>query len=340
MFRVGRGAKGATAASLLGESAGVGRRVRGGPRILTMASSASGTGKTFLAANLALDLARRGKRVGLVDLDCRGDDLHSFFQVRMPKASLLQYFQGAVELGECAREVRNRVTLYHGGAALAVDACEFRADFVDSLRLLEQDIIVIDLGSVTPAVAAELWASSRMGLLVETAEPDSWERIERFLYGVVARRLELVLGREQIAQNELAVSLAEGDPNPILGLRKRAALGDAWARAVMQSIEELRVGLVLNQLREADDLGAVSLAVRQGRLEFGFQLDVLGALGFSSRVWSRAHGNRLVAEWAPEAALVRGFEMLAGKLLGRLAKEPVPQSEWRAGCPSSVVTIS
>ncbi|NJN64100.1 MAG: CpsD/CapB family tyrosine-protein kinase, partial [Acidobacteria bacterium] len=45
-------------------------------RVVAVGSGESGSGRSVIAANLGVALARRGARVVLVDLDLRSGDLH------------------------------------------------------------------------------------------------------------------------------------------------------------------------------------------------------------------------------------------------------------------------
>ncbi len=49
------------------------------PLIISVGSGKGGVGKTVVASNLALMLARSGRRVVLADLDVGGADVHVMF---------------------------------------------------------------------------------------------------------------------------------------------------------------------------------------------------------------------------------------------------------------------
>lgn len=50
-----------------------------------------GVGKTVVASNLALVLARQGKRVLLVDLDIGGPNIHIMFRLFDPEVTLSDF---------------------------------------------------------------------------------------------------------------------------------------------------------------------------------------------------------------------------------------------------------
>ena len=68
-----------------------------------------GTGKTFITSCLGTCLAKRGRRVVLVDMDIGGANLHSFIGISRPQKSLTDFFESGVSLSDLAvrTEVEN-----------------------------------------------------------------------------------------------------------------------------------------------------------------------------------------------------------------------------------------
>ena len=65
--------------------------------IISIASGKGGVGKSIVAGNLGLVLARMGKRVVLVDLDVGGADLHIMFGLLYPPVTLTDFLVRRVE---------------------------------------------------------------------------------------------------------------------------------------------------------------------------------------------------------------------------------------------------
>jgi polysaccharide biosynthesis transport protein len=86
-----------------------------GGRMLAVSSPASGEGKSLVAANLAVSLAKAGHRTLLIDGDVRRGCLHYTFAVRS-RPGLTDFLAGNVGLHEILREVEGGLTVIPSGS--------------------------------------------------------------------------------------------------------------------------------------------------------------------------------------------------------------------------------
>ncbi len=66
-------------------------------RLTLLTSSIIGEGKSFIASNLALTLAKSGRRVALIDLDLRRNYLGSFFNIDGDEPGMIQFLEGEIQ---------------------------------------------------------------------------------------------------------------------------------------------------------------------------------------------------------------------------------------------------
>jgi MinD-like ATPase involved in chromosome partitioning or flagellar assembly len=102
-------------------------------RILSVHSFRGGTGKSNTAANLAVLMARRGKRVGVVDADIQSPGIHVLFGLRGHdiNVSLNDFLWGRVPITEVARQVYSAPG---GGAVFLIPASMKTNEIVQVIR--------------------------------------------------------------------------------------------------------------------------------------------------------------------------------------------------------------
>ena len=89
-------------------------------KVLMVTSSISGEGKSTVAANLAISMALKGKKVALVDCDLRNPSLAGIFRLKEKLPGLVSLLRGKCSLEETLYEVKVRdeaigLTLLPGG---------------------------------------------------------------------------------------------------------------------------------------------------------------------------------------------------------------------------------
>lgn len=157
---------------------------RNGARVTAIASGKGGVGKTTCAVNLALSLARRGRRVLLIDADLGTANIDVMLNLEAP-LHLGHVLEGRRKLSEIVRSVpvrsggrgtapELRVVLGASGIGSTGGYSEpDRRRLVELLATLEQsaDLILIDCGAgVAPSVTSFARAADEL-LLVTTPEP-------------------------------------------------------------------------------------------------------------------------------------------------------------------------
>ena len=129
--------------------------------VITVFSTASGIGKTFLAINIAAELARQGDSVCLVDMDLQFGDVCNYLKLT-PKATL---YDAQLALAQPSRRFRAEdylLTYTHGKTSFAVlpppqsllESYNIQSTTVERLvtELNHFDFIVFD----TPKIFSEL----------------------------------------------------------------------------------------------------------------------------------------------------------------------------------------
>jgi len=170
-----------------------------------------GVGKTLVAANLALELARRGKRVLLADLDLALSNLNVL--LRLPGTRSMEPFLARrASLEECLVRTGTGADVLpaaSGARELAVLGEGERSRLLDGLVALssQYDILIADgAAGIGPDVLAFATAADHV-LLVTTPEPTALTDA----YGLVkALHAHGEAGEDEVPTPELLVNLAAG----------------------------------------------------------------------------------------------------------------------------------
>jgi flagellar biosynthesis protein FlhG len=262
-------------------------------RVITVASGKGGVGKTNLAANLAVALARRGTRVCVLDADLGLANIDVLFGLS-PAASLLDVLRGDRRIAD---------VIVDGPAGVRVIPAASGAESltalgpVDHLRLLDEvdeldgslDVLLIDAAAGISANVLHFTAAAADALVVITPEPTALADAYALMKVLAARH-----GRRDFL---VAVNMAAG----------AADAEAAFARLARAAERFLGIRLEYQGYVPYDD--AVPRAVRQ-------QLPVvLAAPGAPASLALGLLARRLVerAPSAPTGGVQYFFERLLGE---------------------------
>jgi flagellar biosynthesis protein FlhG len=147
------------------------------PRVLAVASGKGGVGKTNLAANLAVALARRGVRVCVLDADLGLANVDLLFGLS-PKLSLLDVLRGERRLAEVIIEGPAGVRVIpaaSGVEELTTLGATERVRILDEVDALDDsvDVLVVDVAAGISSNVLHFTAAAADTLVVVTPEPTS-----------------------------------------------------------------------------------------------------------------------------------------------------------------------
>ncbi len=176
---------------------------RAATRVIAVASGKGGVGKTQIAINLAMALARHGKRVVLFDADLGTANVDVALNLHATR-DLSHVLRGECTLENAAvpLEKNLRVIVGASGLARAADLCDFeRGELINSLCSLESgcEVMIIDCGAgISQNVLAFARAAGEL-LLVTTPEPtaltDAYALIKAFALSGRRPGIELVVNQ-------------------------------------------------------------------------------------------------------------------------------------------------
>lgn len=146
------------------------------PKIITIASGKGGVGKSNIVSNLAISMAKRGKKVLILDADIGMSNIDILFDVRA-KDSIISVINREKILEDIIVDTRYGVKFISGGSGI-----NHIEDFTDSQRKVFVDIIkniknidylIIDTGAGINKSLLSFIACSDEFIVITTPEPTS-----------------------------------------------------------------------------------------------------------------------------------------------------------------------
>jgi flagellar biosynthesis protein FlhG len=282
-------------------------------RIVSVGGGKGGIGKSLIAANLGIELARRGRRVVLVDADLGGANLHTCLGMEAPKRTLSDFVERRAERIEdviTPTGIQNLGLI--SGAMDHLDAANPR--YAQKMRLmrhirgLDVEYAILDLGAGTHLNALDFFLVSDHGVLVLVPEPTAVENAYRFIKAAFWRRMRSAAqayGHEHLLRSVLAGRAFQSPVDLVMALAER---DEAAGQTILRELALFRPRLVVNQARTAQDAAIGHAVVAAWRKYFGLEMDYLGCIEYDDAMWRTIRARRplLLENPASPAALSIG----------------------------------
>lgn len=277
------------------------------PHMIAVGGGKGGIGKSLISSNLALHLAKLGKRVVLLDADLGGANLHTCLGMSMPKTTLSDFISRRTEALESIITPTGFDNLsLISGALDVLNAANPKYNekmrLMSHLANLDTDCIVIDLGAGTGFHTLDFFLLANHGILATLPEPTSIENVYRFIKAVCYRRLQALqieLGLTGPIADALRERQERGLRAPAAILAQVARHSPDIAQSLREELDNLDLGLVINQARTPEEhlLGrSISEACRK---YLGVKMRYLGAIPYDDAVWQAVRRRRPIMADAP-----------------------------------------
>lgn len=267
-------------------------------KIWALASGKGGTGKSVIAASMAVHLADLGFRVVLVDADLGCANLHTCFGMEAPAVTLSDFIERQTEhIEEVSLETGIPNLRLISGALDPVEVSHLRYQqkrrIIRQLNTLEAEVVILDIATGATLTQVELFSAADLGALVIIPEPTAIENGYRLLRMLYYHRVRELTGFRKF-EKKLPPELHNGSLAPVRFLEEIEKIDAAWAARLRKWMENFTPGLIINQVRTKEDreLGAEMRLVC--RRYFGLDAPFLGAVEYDDCVWESVRHRKPV----------------------------------------------
>lgn len=217
---------------LVRQSALTGAPAGPAPKLIVMGGGKGGVGATTIAVNLAVALARQGRRIALVDADLHHGGVAALCQIT-ERTSVLDVLHGRSALPDSFESGPSGIQVLPGAwgeAEVAECSAAMQQRFVADLKSLGHsvDIVIVDVGGERDHFVRGFWQAADRVLLVATPDTDSileaYAAVKVLLAGDASADVDLLvnLAREPDVAADVHRRISEACRR-FLGLRIQSA---------------------------------------------------------------------------------------------------------------------
>jgi flagellar biosynthesis protein FlhG len=304
------------------------------PALWALAGGKGGVGRTLLAANMGIQMARMGKRVAAVDLDFQGPSLHTYLGFSSASRTLEELLdKEEASLPSLLLDTSVSGLKLLAGVPRTLDAQQrgiLLERFLSRAPSLPVDVVLVDCGSGRSPEILDLVRSSASGILVTTPEPAAFESLHSFAESLIQRVLECRLSAEDREKLAIAESLLQvdgaGRPSFRSAVERLRSEGAEACARITDALRPLRLRLILNQIRGDADGEVAALLRSSFEKFFGLELKATGTVEYDLSVLQSVQKRKPLAQQYPNSPATQGIERSVSALLTPLrdATEPPP----------------
>jgi flagellar biosynthesis protein FlhG len=282
-----------------------------------------GTGKTFITSCLGTCLAKRGRRVILVDMDIGGANLHSFIGISRPQKTLTDFFESGMSLSDLAvrTEVENMALISGDIYSITSDTIKFTQKmklFRQLVKLNAQNILV-DLGAGSHLNTLDTFLIADKMAVVLVPEISAIENMYHFVKNALFRKVKKSLkeyGFREIAQHIWDRRQSYGIKNLKEFMDYLKGSFPYLGTILDQELAGFRITLILNMVRAEQDilLGASIKSVLMKYL--GIPVQFSGSIAYDDAVWQSVRERKPFMLNYLSSSCAKAMEVLADNLIG------------------------
>lgn len=265
---------------------------------ISVGSGKGGTGKSMVLSNLALQLARAGRKVCLVDLDLGGPDAHILFGLFKPKHTLTDFLN---------RKVDNIAETIHtfpafGGLQMipgtgdtlqtANMTYQQKQRLLRSLAEIETDVLLVDVGAGTSYHTLDFFMFTDIQICVTSPEPTAVMDFYNFLQLATIRRALSSF----LSQADVSKEIREKKFDSLLEVLDMAEEVQPGAREKAQlALATFNPLLIVNKVGAGTKLNLLKLR-KMASQYLGIYLPDLGEIPYDEKVYEALRAYLPVTE--------------------------------------------
>ena len=293
-------------------------------KVWAIGGGKGGTGKSFIASNIGSYLAKKGKKVILIDADLGGANLHSLLGVNKPEASLEDFFNKKVPLKDTVRIYGNgsgKIGLVTGDIhSLESDKIKYTQNqkLFRHIRRLEADHVILDLGAGAHFTTMDSFLRADRKIVVIVPEVTSIENMYQFIKTALFRRLNSLYssqGLKYIFHNTWKERSSRNIKNISQFIDHLSKTSSDARNIIDEELQRFVIDIVVNQVRNEDEVNTGN-AVRSVLMKcLGINSTHTGYIEYDDAVWNSIRAKKPVINAYPSSQSALGIQKVTENLI-------------------------
>ncbi|MDP2689180.1 MAG: P-loop NTPase [Deltaproteobacteria bacterium] len=296
-----------------------------GTRVFAIGGGKGGVGKSLITSNMGALLAKRGRKVLMVDADLGAANLHTFFGLSGSKLSFSSFLKSEVA---DIRQVISKTDMPEldliSGAKDSLDAADMGGGVVtrlrQELRSLDYDYALLDIGPGTSSNILDMFLLADHGILVTTPEPTATENTYRFLKCLFLYRIKKIINSQKDTElKDLLLKVFGSRPDQKVKtvsdiLNRLRELDPRRGKILGDLLGDTMISIILNQARPADkQMGA---NIKKACFDyFGVPIGYLGDIAFDDAASESIRKRTPLTVYDSRSAAANGIGASLDRLL-------------------------
>jgi len=293
-------------------------------KIIPIAGGKGGVGKTVIAANLSLELAKFGKDTIVIDLDLGGSNLHTYLGLKNTLAGIGNFLSGRRgSLNDFLHTTPYENLRFIPGDVLVSGVANLKFSqkkrLVDNILQLDADYIILDLGPGSSQNALDFFLISNSGFIVTSPNLTSVLNAYGFLKNVVFRFIQRAFSSHKVVTKYLKSAQREKKPGesvPIIEMLKKIKKIDIKAGEKAETyLSILKPTIVVNMAKAPDDLSIIDKLKDLIFSSLGVSIQCIGLIYFDETVERSLTNYVPLSHFDDGSIAVKDIERIALKIV-------------------------
>ncbi len=293
-----------------------------------------GVGKSIVSLMLGTMLAKKGKKVILVDADLGGSNLHTLSGIKYPLYTLADFIQRRVNNIEDVimdTPVENLRIICGADDILGLANPKHtqKERLFNNLKKLDADLILLDLGAGTSFTTMDFFLYAPNKLIVFTPQITSIQNAYGFIKSSMYRLLARTFKKEPDCM-ELIKRLTNPDEEEKIDSMTRlkeefAKLGDVQLNQLESCVNNLKMGLIVNMVRERKETNVGRIVQNVTNDYLGISPEILGYVNYDRVLESSVNNMKGYLTNCVDSMAGSCFYDIAHKLIIKSYQEDKPK---------------